>query len=112
MENKDKPLIYALIIVIIVLVLIMVFFAVRTYSNYNLLKSHRHYFRQKNITIQSWMNVHSVLRVFNVSSKDLSKELGMNLTSLDQRSTLESICNKKNLNCTQVVYDLNQLTLK
>jgi len=98
-----------LIILIIVLVIIIIFFILRTYRQYEMFKSHENYFKQSNIQIQPWMNIRIIERRFNITQDDLSKELNINTSKISQRSTIDSICKKNHLNCTDVVNVLNSL---
>jgi len=71
-------------------------------------KSHENYFKESNIQIQPWMNVGVIEKKFNITQESLSKVLFVNVSKISHRSTLDSICKKNHLNCTEVVNELNK----
>ena len=98
-----------MIVVIVVLAILIIVFCLRTYRGYLTFKSHESYFKHQNIGIEPWMNVHVIEKRFNITQVDLSKELNINVSKISQTSTLDSLCKKNNLNCTEVVNELNNL---
>ena len=107
MKKKDvaSPL-YAVVLVLILLILL---FSFRTYNHYTALKSHRGYFKQPNPEIQSWMTVRSVVRHFNISENAIYQEFKLNATLSNNRLTIESLCKKNKLNCTEAIIRINAL---
>lgn len=104
--NTNKALYVSLIVVLILLILL---FSFRTYRHYTVLKSHRGYFRQPNQEIQSWMAVSTIVRHFNISQEAVLHELKSNVSISESRMSIDSICKKNNLNCTQVINNLNAI---
>lgn len=104
--DKSKILHISLIFVLMLLIFIYSF---RAYQHYGILKSHRSYFKQPNQDIQPWMTIRSVERHFNISQSEVFQELKINATATNQRLTIESICKKYKLNCTEVIIGLNSL---
>ena len=108
MEEKDKnKILYAALIFI--LVIFISFFLFKIYSNYTLLKNHRAYFKQKNPEIESWMTIQGVIKRFNIPKNTVLKELKINDTLSNERLTIDDICKKNHLNCTEVADALNRL---
>ena len=105
----NKFLYLSMIIVIIILIVLIVFFALRTIRQYSVLRNHENYFKENNLEIEPWMNIHLIEKRFNITQDNLSGELKINSSRIDQRQTLDSICKKNHLNCTEVVNDLNNL---
>jgi hypothetical protein len=104
-KNNNLRILYA--ILIIVLVLVIFFFLFRFYQHYTQFRNHQKYFRQPNPLIESWMPVDVVIRDFRVPPEVLFNELKINNTFSNQKLTLDNICKKNNLNCTEVVNNLN-----
>ena len=98
-----------LVVVIITLAALVIFFSVRAYDQYFVFRSHVDYFRSGNPQIQSWMNIHTIERRFNITQDVLASELNVSASKISQKSTLNSICNQYRLNCTQIVDKLNNL---
>lgn len=104
---KKNKVLY--IFLILVLVLLIFLFSFRAYSHYNIFKSHKGYFKQLNPNIESWMTVHLIIKRFNIPQDVILKELKVTNTISNQRSTIDSICKKNHLNCTEVINRLNSL---
>jgi hypothetical protein len=108
MKKKGRErMLYMAIITILVIIIILLL--VRTYRQYETLKVHREYFRQQNLEIQPWMTVRTVIRHFNITEESLRRELRINNTVEIDRMTLQGICNKNHLNCSEAVNSLNNL---
>ena len=91
------------------MVAIIVFFILRTYKQYEMFKNHENFFRQNRPPIESWMTVELLIDRFHIPPEIVLDELHINYTVSTQRSTIDSICKKNNLNCTEVVNDLNNI---
>ena len=101
------------LIIIFVLVVLIAIFLIRAYVHYVNLRIHRNYLRQPNAKIESWMSIHTVIRDFNLSNETiLFRELQINNSFANQRLTLDILCKKNHLNCSQVVDSLNALRQK
>lgn len=104
--NKKRSLYTFLILVLILLIF---FFSFRAYNHYTVFKIHKGYFKQLNPNIESWMTVHLIIKRFNIAQDVIFKELNVTNTISNQRSSIDSICKKNHLNCTQVINRLNKL---
>ena len=96
-----------LLIIIAVLVFLIVLYSIRTYSHYQVLRSHRAYLRQPHAAIQPWMTITTLTRHYNITTDVIQEELGVNATRTTTRQTIQTICDKNQLDCTQVVARLN-----
>lgn len=106
-SNKREIAVYVVIlIVLIILALVFLFYA---FSNYHSFRTHQNYFKSSNVTIESWMTPHTILRHFNISESSLFSELGISNTTGNLRIPLSQICTEKKLNCTEVVDKLNSM---
>lgn len=101
-----------LIAAVLALVLLILFFSFRAYKHYTTLRSHENYFRQPNLEIAPWMTTHFVISRFNIPKEVLFQKLGVNDTRTNQIATIDSICKKNHLNCTEVLGELNSLRIK
>jgi len=106
-EKPDKTKV--LYIIIIALVLLIFLYSFRAYQHYTLMKLHREYFKQPNLQIEPWMTVHSISRHFNISENAIFQELKTKATISNSRTTIESMCKKNHLNCTETISGLNAL---
>lgn len=95
---------YGLVVIIAALVLLL---SIQAYHRFAVLQSHREYFREPGAQIQPWMTVGSVTRHFNISRDEILVVLQVNDSRSLDRTTIESICEQKRLNCTLVINDLN-----
>jgi hypothetical protein len=101
---------YILMFVIIAALLVLiVLFSLRAYHQYVLFNNHENYFRRGNSEIQSWMNIHTIERRFNITPSALSAELNISPSKITQTSMLNSLCSEYHLNCTEIVDQLNSL---
>jgi hypothetical protein len=106
-RTNRVTVVFGIIITFLLIALLAV--AMHTQNQYRTYQSHRVYLRNPNADIQPWMTVPTVVRHFNVSESIVYKELQMNRTFYDSRSTLDTICRKSRLNCTDVIRKLNAL---
>jgi hypothetical protein len=97
------------IILIAIVTLLILFFAVQTYSHYKNFRGHQAYLHQPTLGIEPWMTVHGASLRFNVSENLIFKELNVTDAITNQRLTIGDICKKNNLNCTEVLDNLNSL---
>jgi len=95
--------------ILIVLVLILCLFAVRTYRQYNILRTHIEHFRQPNPEIEPWMTVSLVAKQFGIPEDEIFQELNTTKKLSHERLTLDGICKKNHLNCTDVINKIEML---
>jgi hypothetical protein len=107
-KSSNKKTIWYLVLILI-LVFFIILFLIRIHQHYTMFRNHEKYFKQPNPQIESWMTVDTLIRYFHISPDYLAKELKVNNTFLNQRLTIDSICKKNHLNCTEVVSNLNLL---
>ena len=105
-----------LCLILLALIVLIALYSIKTYQQYALLKTHHSYFRQQDVTIAPWMAAGTVIRHFNISQDALLRELNITPakspllnTTMVLRASLDSLCRKNHLNCTDVVRDLNAL---
>ncbi len=97
------------IIAIIIVVLLIALFCVRTIRHYSEFKTHKDYFRQSNQKIEEWMPLGLVLNKFDIPTEALFQKLGIKDTISNRKLAINQICKKNNLNCTEVLNELNLL---
>jgi len=102
-----KSILY--IVLILVLILFIILFLIRVHQHYSIFKNHEKYFEQANPKIESWMTVNVLIKYFNISTDSLTKELKIKNNFQYQRLTIDRICRKNHLNCTEVVNNFNLL---
>jgi hypothetical protein len=68
---------------------------------------HKDYFNQDESTqkIEDWMNIKSIESRFEV---DFKNELNIDLSFYDKRKPLSTICIEENLDCKNIIRDLNK----
>jgi heme/copper-type cytochrome/quinol oxidase subunit 2 len=96
-----------LIAIVIILVALIIILSVRTYTQYQTFRSHRHYIAQPNASIQSWMTIRTVERRYNVTNQTMESALNVTLTTAIQKKTLAAVCATQHLDCAVVVGRLN-----
>lgn len=109
MNKEDKTFYWLIVLALIVVTAIMVF---RAFRDYNDFRAHRAYFRQPPQEIKSWMPLGFVSKRYQISKEDLVRELKLSDFLLNEKLTIDKICEKNQLNCTQVVENLNSLARK
>jgi len=100
------------IILILILLLLILLFSFRAYTHYTELKSHREHIRQPDSKIKSWMPLILVMKDFNITEDELIKILKIDNSFRNRRLTIDLVCKKNHLNCTEVVSELNDLRKK
>ena len=122
-SHKNKKMRWQFVVLIltgIIIFALIIFFSIRIHNHYNELQSHKNYFRQSNASIQDWMNIHSVVRHYNLTESEIYaelnvtpgafiEELGIDNSTLVDRMTIQAICVKKHLDCKTVVDRLNSI---
>jgi hypothetical protein len=105
-KNKERVWYLAIIAILILVIIILI---IRTYSQFETLKLHREYFRQQHPSIQPWMTVHTIVRNYNITGESLRRSLNANSTIKIDTLTIQQICTKNHLNCTDEVNKINRL---
>jgi len=108
MKDKRKVIFWSLLLIIIVLLTIM--FTVRTIQKYETWKQHKDYLNSGNKTIEDWMTVNLIANRSGIPKELIYNELGINSSFTNDRKHISKLCQENNLNCTQVVADLNRLS--
>jgi len=124
--NKNNKMTWQIGLIIlagIIIFFLMIFFAIRAYDHYTELESHRTYFNEPNASIQDWMTIRSIVRHYNLTEDEIYKELnvspgtfvselGIDNSTLVDRTTIQTICFKKHLDCNAVMDRLNSIRIK
>jgi len=125
-NHKDKKKNWQITIPVIIGIIIfalIIFFAVRTYAHYVELENHKNYFKQPNASIQDWMTIRSIVKHYNITESEIYTELnvspnifiretGIDNSTLVDRTTIQTICTKKHLDCNAVLGRLNGIVTK
>jgi len=107
MKDKKKFVFWSLLLII--LLLLTVVFAARTIQKYETWKQHKEYLKSDNKTIQDWMSVNLIVNRSGIPKELIYNELGIKESFTNDRKHLSKLCQENNLNCTQVVSELNRL---
>ena len=110
MKDRKKVIFWSLLLIILVLLTIM--FAVRTIHRYETWREHREYLKSGNKTIEDWMTVNLIVNRSGIPKEIIYNELGVKESFTNDRKHLNKLCQENNLNCTQVVANLNRLSGK
>ncbi len=101
-----------LVIIIIFLVLLSFLIIYRAYTNYSQWRNYHNYFSQENPQIQSWMNLNTISKRFNLTDEELNQALDINGTKVNKHISLDRFCKEYNKECSVIVENLNQLIKK
>jgi hypothetical protein len=122
-ENKILYVLFAFLIIILILVILISIFSYNAYNHFNQFSSHQKYLKSENISIESWMPINFVVERFNIPREIIYKKLNItesqnkrllqkiNITDFQssKRLTIADVCKENNLNCSEVIDELNNL---
>ncbi len=107
---KDRTRLALWSLLIILLIVLSILFAVRINHRYQTWKEHNDYLKSGNKTIQDWMTVNLIVNRTGIPKDLVYNELGIKGSFTNDRRHLSKLCQEYNINCTQVVARLNNLS--
>jgi hypothetical protein len=108
LSKSDKIIIYSAILILLIIIILIL--SLRASYNYHEFRETKNYFgTTMNPLISSWMTPDTILRHFNINEEDLFRELEITESESSLRTPLYRICLKKNINCPDLINELNSL---
>ena len=106
MNKEIKLKIY--VFILIILLIVATFYSLKFYEDYMHAKEYRKIIKnESSFDTKDWMTVPMIIKHRNISQQFVCDEFNLTYPCLNSQSTVKELCKKNNLNCSNVINEIN-----